>query len=181
MNPGRTMLVAALMLAGGSLAADEPAGPGSLLESPQPFVDAIGARFGKDVRVRRLSIQPASADVEAQDPARPENLDRYEFEDGAFVPPEPVQAGRNRRENEARLFPLADVDLSLVPRLLADARGRAETPEARVVSVVIERTQGFGEYSSWGWPLMSFSVNGPRGGAVVEYDLKGKHKRTARW
>jgi hypothetical protein len=175
------LAVAALMLAGGSLAADEPAGTDSLLESPQRLADALGARFGQGLRIRHLSIQPASADVEAQDPARPENVDRYAFEDGAFGPPEPVQAGRNRREREARLFPLVEVDLSLVPRVVADARRRAETEEARVIQVVIERSEGNGSSGTWGRPLMRFIVDGPRGGAVVEYDLKGVHKRTSRW
>ena len=71
---------------------------------------------------------------------------------------EPVQAGRNRREFDARLFPFADVDLSLVPRLLADACRRAETPEARVIQVVIERSQGYGDSALWGRPLMRFVV-----------------------
>ena len=63
----------------------------------------------------------------------------------------------------------------------ADAIRRAETQDARVVQVVIERTEGYGEYTIWGWPLMRFTVNGPRGGAVVEYRLHGDHKHTSRW
>jgi hypothetical protein len=162
-------------------AAGEPESTVSLLESPQPLAAALGARFGKGLRIRTLTIEPASADVEVQDPAQPENLDRYPFEDGVLGTPEPVPAGRNRREREARLFPFLEVDLSLVPRLLADARRRAETQEPRVIQVVIERSQSYGDSGLWGWALMRFTVDGPRGGAVVEYDLKGAHKRTTRW
>jgi len=79
------------------------------------------------------------------------------------------------------LFPFADVDVRLIPRLLADACRRAETDDARVISVVIERTESDQSYGIWGWPLMRFTVNGPRGGASVEYGLQGKHKRTTRW
>jgi hypothetical protein len=182
MKPGSTThVVAFLLLAATGLGADEPARADSLLESPQPFADALDARFGKGLRIRSLIVQAASADVEAQDPVRPDNVDRYSFEEGVLGAPEPVQAGRNRRDREARLFRFVEVDLSLVPYLLADARRRAETPEARVIQVVIERSQSYGDSELWGWPLMRFTVDGPRGGAVVEYDLKGGHKRTSRW
>jgi hypothetical protein len=170
-----------LTLAAGGLAGDEPAGADSLIESPQPIAAALRTRFGEGLRIRSLRIQLASAEVEVQDPAQPANLDRYAFEDGALGPAEPIQAGRNRRENEARLFSFAEVDLSQVPRLLEDARRRAETPDGRVIQVVIERTEGYGEYTSWGWPLLRFTVNGPRGGAMVEYRLNGTHRHTTRW
>ena len=169
-----------MILAGSSLVAEEPADQG-LLASPEPIVAAVRSRFGPAVRIRSLSIQPASAEIEVQDPGRPENLDLYSFEEGALGAPEPIQAGRNTREFKARLFPFADVDLVLIPRLLPDARRRAETGDARVVSVVIERSQSYGDSELWGWPVMRFTVNGPRGGASVEYDLQGKHKRTTRW
>lgn len=179
----RTHFGAPLLLAASAwlIAAPPLLAEDSLLESPQPFADALDARFGAGLRIRSLIVQAESADVEAQDPERPENLDRYSFEDGVFRAPEPVQAGRNRRDNEARLFPFVEVDLSLLPRLLDDARRRAETPEARVTQVVIERSQGTGDSELWGWPRMRFTVDGPRGGAVVEYDLKGRHKHTSRW
>lgn len=170
-----------LALVGGSLAANEAAVQGGLLESPEAIADAVQSRFGAAVRIRSLSVSPASAEIEVQDPAVPANLDRYAFEDGTLGPAEPVQAGRNKRDFEARLFPFADVDVQLIPRLLPDARRRAETGDARVVSVVIERSQSYGDSELWGWPVMRFTVNGPRGGASVEYDLQGKHKRTTRW
>lgn len=173
--------LAATTLADGRLAADEPTNHHGLLESPEAIADAVRSRFGAAVRIRSLSVQPASAQVEVQDPALPANLDLYPFEDGGLGPPEPVQAGRNKRDFEARLFPFADVDVRLIPRLLPDARRRAETGDARVVSVVIERSQSYGDSELWGRPILRYTVDGPRGGAVVEYSLQGKHKRTTRW
>jgi hypothetical protein len=170
-----------IFFAGGELAADEPANSDGILAAPQPIADAVRSRFGAAVRIRSLSVSPESAKIEVQDPSLPENLDLYPFEDGVFGPSEPVQAGRNKRQFEARLFAFADVDVRLIPRLLADARQRAETGDARVVSVVIERSQSYGDSELWGWPVLRFTVDGPRGGAVVEYDLRGKHKRTTRW
>lgn len=177
----RTFAVATVTLAGGNALPDESANPQSLLEAPEPFAAALRSRFAKDLRIRSLSIRAESADVEVQDPAVPENLDSYPFEDGTLGPPEPVQAGRNFRHLKASLFPLAEVDLSILPRLVTDARPRAETPDARVIEVRIERATSYEYTESWGWPRVYVTVHGPRGGAVVEYDLEGKHKKTRRW
>jgi hypothetical protein len=177
----RTVAVAAVMLAGGNAATDEPANPASLLEAPEPIAAALRSRFGKNLQIRSLSVRADSADVEIQDAAMPENLDRYSFEDGALGTPEPVQAGRNLRKLKASLFPFAEVDLSILPRLVADALLRAKTTDARVAQVRIERSTGYGSSDTWGWPRIGVIVDGPRGGAVVEYDLEGKHKSTKRW
>lgn len=177
----RTVVVAAVTLAGGNALTDEAANTGSLLEAPEPFAAALRSRFGTDLRIRSLSVRAESADVEVQDPAVPENLDLYPFEDGALGTPEPVQAGRNQRQLKASLFPLAEVDLSVLPRLVPDALRRAETTEARVAQVRIERSTSYEYTESWGWPRIYVIVDGPRGGAVVEYDLRGKHKGTKRW
>lgn len=153
----------------------------SLLETPARFEQAVRSRFGNDLRVLRLSLRADDADIEVQDAATPSHVDRYAFEEGRLAAPEPVQVGRNQRQLNARLFPFADVELSILPRLLADARERARTEEPRVVHVSIERVEGSGDTSSWGRPLIRVNVNGPRGGALVEYGLDGKHKGVTRW
>ena len=179
MRIDRLLPIAAVLTAAALSASDAPSQ--SLLEAPEPFAAALRSRFGKDLLIRSLSIAAESADIEVQDPAVPENLDLYPFEDGALGPPEPVQAGRNRRHLKASLFRLADVDLSMLPRLVPDARRRAETTDARVAQVRIERSTSYEYTESWGWPRIYVTVHGPRGGAVVEYDLAGKHKKTRRW
>jgi hypothetical protein len=164
----------------GAGGADEPTA--SLLETPAPLAAALTQRFGKDLRILSLSVRPDGAVVEVQDPANPSHVDRYEFEEGVLGAPEPVQVGRNQRELKARLFAFAEVDLSLVPRLLPDALAAAETEQARAIVVTIERTTYSTEYSEgWSWPLIRVNVNGPRGGAVVEYRLNGKRKGVTRW
>jgi hypothetical protein len=172
------IIVASLALAGGSHA---PEGPESLLERPEPFAAALRLRLGEDFRLLRLSIGPGSADADVQDPRVPANVDRYAFDDGVLGAPQPVQAGRNQKRLEARLFPFAEVDLKVLPRLLADATRRAETPDARASGVTVERAEGYGDDESWGRPVIRVVVEGPRGGAVVEYGLTGKHVRTTRW
>jgi hypothetical protein len=181
MRFGRLLSVAwllASLMGGTEPAADAPSA--SLLHAPQPFTAAVRSRFPPEVKIRRLRLHAASADLEVQDPSLPENVDQYTFEDGALGKGESVQAGRSTKAIRASVFPLADLDLSIVPGLLADARGRARTAEAEVILVWIERTQG-GPSDSWGPPRLQMLVDGPRGGAVVEYSLEGRHRRTSRW
>jgi hypothetical protein len=166
-------------LAGGNALADEPANAKSLLEAPEPIAAALRSRFGKNVLIRSLSVRAESADVEVQDPAVPENVDSYPFEDGALGTPEPVQAGRNQRKLKASLFAFAEVDLSILPRLVADALRRAETTEARVAQVRIERSTGYEYSDTFGWPRIYVMVDGPRGGAVVEYDRRASMEISA--
>jgi hypothetical protein len=179
--PASVILVAAMALPGESFAAEGSERAETLLERPEPFAAALRLRLGRDFRVLRLSIQPGSADADVQDPRVPANVDRHTFEDGGLGAPEPVQAGRNQRKLEAQLFPFAEVDLSILPRLLADAARRADTPDGRASQVTVERSEGSGEYQSWGRPVVRVVVQGPRGGALVEYRLTGKHVRTSRW
>jgi hypothetical protein len=166
----------------GLLPAEPPEPTSSLLEEPALFAAAVRARFGAQARILSLTVRHDAAEIQVQDPANLSHVDRYEFEDGSLQAPEPVQVGRNQKQLEARLFALADVELALVPRLLADAHAQARTEDARVANVSIERHEGFGEYSySWGQPRIRVVVDGPRGGAVVEYALDGKRKGVTRW
>jgi hypothetical protein len=179
MRSSRTAVAFVAVAWSAAAAAEKPAV--SLLEQPAPFGAALRSRFGQDARVLGIGIGSEDADVEVQDPTTPSHVDRYAFEEGALGEPEPVQVGRNQRELNARLFPLADVDLSIVPRLLPDARERARTEEGQATQVTIERVEGSGDYPGWGKPLIHVIVNGPRGGAVVKYGLDGKHRGTTRW
>jgi hypothetical protein len=172
--------VTLLVITGSLVAAEEP--EASLLHEPAAFGAALQSRFGGTVRALRIVIAPESAEIEVQDASVPSHVDSYAFEDGALGAAEPVQVGRNQRELNARLFPLADVELSILKRLLPDARERARTEEAQATQVTIERVATSTDYSEgWSAPLIHVVVNGPRGGAVVRYRLDGKHKGTTRW
>ena len=179
MRPSRAFVAFVAFAWSAGAAAEQPAV--SLLDQPAPFNAALRSRFGQDARVLRIGISPEDADVEVQDPTTPSHVDRYPFEEGALGEPEPVQVGRSQKALDARLFPFADVDLSIVPRLLPDARERARTEEGQATQVTIERVEGTGDYPGWGRPLIHVIVTGPRGGAVVRYGLDGKHKGTSRW
>jgi hypothetical protein len=153
----------------------------SLLESPEPMIAALGARFPRDARLLNLDLRADGFHVEVQDPAVASHVDRFTFEDGVFGAPEPVQAGRSRKRLEAQLFVLADLDLTILPRLVGDAVAQARTEDGRVRSVRIERVERGTDYESWGRPVFRIVVDGPRGGAYVEYGLDGKKKDVKRW
>jgi hypothetical protein len=145
------------------------------------MIAALGARFGRETRVLNLDLRPEAFDVEVQDPAVPTHVDRFTFEAGSFGEPTPVPVGRSRKRLEAQLFPLAEVDLAILPRLLAEAKERARTENGEATHVRIERASGSSDYESWGRPVIRVFVLGPRGGAFVEYGLDGKKKDVKRW
>jgi hypothetical protein len=153
----------------------------SLLEAPASITTALRERFGPQARVLSLEVRPEGWEIQVQDPTNTSHVDRYAYEDGELAGPEPVAVGRNQKRLEAQLFPLSGVDLSVVPRLLADAEARARAEQGRVTHVRIERGEGYGENESWGRPLIRVHVSGPRTGAVVEYELDGKHRHVTRW
>jgi len=178
MRLSRVVALAVLVSPASGEAAEPTA---SLLETPAPLADALRSRLGGDFRVLRLSVHGDSAEVEVQDSTVPSHVNRYAFEDGTLGDPEPVQVGRSQRALEARLFSFSEVDLQVLPRLLLDACSRAQTEGAKAEHVAIERTESYGDYSTWGRPLIRVHVNGPRGGALVEYGLDGKKKHVHRW
>jgi hypothetical protein len=161
--------------------AAETAPASNLLGSPETAIAVLGARFAKDARIHNHDQRPDGFQVEVQDAAVPAHVDRFTFEDGALGDPEPVPVGRSQKRLEAQLFPLADVDLRLLPQLLADAKERARTEDGQVTHVRIERTDRYGDTEGWGRPVMRVHVDGPRGGALVEYGLDGKKKSVLRW
>jgi hypothetical protein len=176
-------LVAALGSAAAGLCAKPPeaAAQPSLLESPERMIAALRARFERDARVLNFDLRPEGFTVEVQDPAVPTHVDRFTFEEGAFGEPAPVPVGRSLKRLKAQLFPLAEVDLTILPRLLADAEGRARTEGGKAMHVRIERAERSSDYEGWGRPVIRVFVHGPRGGAFVEYGLDGKHKDVQRW
>ena len=152
----------------------------SLLTAPEPMIAALQARFGS-ARVLNLDVRADGFDVEVQDPAAPAHVDRFTFEDGVLGGPEPVAVGRSQKRLEAQLFPLAQVDLAMLPRLLTDAEVRGRVEEGKATHVRIERASGGGESESWGRPVFRVFVDGPRGGAFVEYGLDGRKRDVKRW
>jgi hypothetical protein len=89
--------------------------------------------------------------------------------------------GRSERRLRARLFRLAEVDLAVIPRILAAATAAVDTEDGAAKHLRLDRSEGSGDVVSWGPPRWRVYVEGPRGGGYVEFGLDGKRKRVTRW
>jgi hypothetical protein len=156
----------------------------------KPFVDAATAftalegRLASPLRVWSAALYPGYADFEAQDPKQPMHIDRHHFEDGRWSDPEPVQAGRNRRQIEAKLFTMRAEDIGRVPSLLEAAVAAVATEAGCVSHVLIERSEegrSEGTSTTWTRPQIRVYVEGPRGGGFVEFRLDGTRGRVVKW
>ena len=142
----------------------------------------VRRRIGAEALVLSVEVGPQDAAIAVQDPGVPAHVDRHRYDEaGRHVETEPVPVGRNLRELRARLFPLREVDASVLPPLLAAAPAEVDTEGGAVTQVVLDRQEGSGEYPVWGAPRWRVHVTGPRGGGSVEYGLDGKRKRVIRW
>jgi hypothetical protein len=80
-------------------------------------IDAIVRELGPR-RVRYVNLYDTYVIFEAQDPAKPENIDRYTFRNGRLEPFEPVNvSGQTQADIEADLFTITEVNWAAVPDL----------------------------------------------------------------
>jgi hypothetical protein len=188
---GEPAVVIALLLAfaaPGTLRASGSAGDGGSgggeFAGGPAALQAVQQRLGGPVKVLSVAVYPDAVDIEAQDPAQPTHVDRYHYAEGRLEGPEPVAVGRNRRQLEARLFPLAAADLERLRLLLPEALVAVAAEDGRVQHVTLERSEyeGWNDTStSWTRPLFRVHVTGPRSGGYAEFRLDGKRGRVVCW
>jgi hypothetical protein len=175
------VLVAGLVLAASLVSAGVHAREAGAFSCAARALEVVQQRYGS-VEVLTLLIYPTSADLHVRDPRQPSHVDRFSCEDGVVGEPEPVQAGRNQRRLEARLFELKPEQLALLPKLLPAAIEATETDDGAVTHVIVERTESSSDFgTSWSRPRFRVYVEGPRGGGFVEFRLDGKRGRVVRW
>jgi hypothetical protein len=138
-------------------------GPGAA----QAAVDDITRELGA-VLVTSFDLYDHYAIFEAQDPAKPENLDRYTYRDGALGDPEPVHVTQSvLDELPNTLFSLTEVSWAAIPALSANALAQLQIEDAEVNHLGVNR--GFD-----GGPVrLSLSVSGPRRSGAVEATADG--------
>lgn len=132
------------------------------------FAAYEAAVSGEPSRFLDMAVYGDYAFATAQDAAVPAHVDEYPFRDGVIGASSPVELFGNG-DLEAALWSFADVDLTQLPRLVAEAPGLTSVEEPSVVYVRIERS-----VFHPGFPVtMKVYVDGPRGSAYVEYDAAG--------
>jgi hypothetical protein len=144
--------------------------PGNFLTDPgaaREAIDAITAELGP-ILVTSFDLYDHYAIFEAQDPAKPENLDTYTFREGELEEPQPVHVTNSTLEDlPNRLFSLAEVNWDAVATLAATAVTQLQIEDGVVNHLGVDR--GFGSPDI----QLSLSVGGPRRSGSVEATADG--------
>ena len=135
---------------------------------------AVGAA---PARVSDVTVYPEYLVTEAQDPAIPDHIDRYEWRDDVVPPPEPVSLSGPQEEVEASLFPTSTVRWAGLSSMVRAAERatlhntplRIEAPVAQYVS--IDRSSSSADD---GRVLVRIYVTGPRRSGYVEMTAGGE-------
>jgi hypothetical protein len=205
MRPGTTSLVLwlATALAGASgcdrlASLAQQASQASLFDGDNA-VKAIGslrqAAGASRTQCLEIAVYKDHAEIQLQDPAKPENADAYRYERGLTSGPIPVKLlGGGRLADH--VFPLEELKLETLPALFAEAvkrtalegghveelRVRREfsgmSAAARQALVDIRRRTGTGYVPAQDFPegaiVMQLSVSGTRKNATVKADASGR-------
>ena len=148
--------------------------PGRAARAIAAIEQAVGVA---PARVSDVTVYPEYLITEAQDPAIPDHIDRYQWRDGVVPPPEPVSLSGPQEDVEASLFPTSSVrwaELSSMVRAaeratLHNTPLRIEEPAAQYVSV--DRSSSSADD---GRVLVRIYVTGPRRSGYVEMTAGGE-------
>lgn len=149
-----------------------PAGPADLFGGDLPAAVAdLEAAAGEPTEVISLSVYPDYAFLAYRDPVRTDDIDRRLWSDGSVgeASPNPID-DRVDADTAPSLFALAEVDLALLPGLVADAATRYDRP-VEVTHVIIDRFLPFDERVLI--RVYATPSDGRSGGGYVSYDTAG--------
>ncbi|MGH9049227.1 MAG: hypothetical protein ACRDY4_05805 [Acidimicrobiia bacterium] len=133
----------------------------------QTVVDDITRELGP-LLVTSFDLYDRYAIFEAQDPGKPDNLDRYIYRDGALGDPEPVHVDQTvLDELPNRLFSLSDVNWNAVSTVAEVAMVQLQIEDAEVNHLGVDRSHDSGAVE------LSLSVSGPRRSGSVEATADG--------
>jgi hypothetical protein len=161
-----------------STTANAPAAPTQLLESgAETALAEMVAAADRPAQAIEIAVYPTYAFLAYRSPSDPSHLDRRswrEGEDQDDAGPNPID-DRVDADSQPQLFPLGDVDLRILPRLVDDAERRFAQPVA-ATHVLIDRFLPFDDrvlvrvYAS--------PTDGRSGGGYVQYTLDGTYVKT---
>lgn len=149
-----------------------PAGPADLFGGDLPAAVAdLEAAAGGPTEVIGLTVYPDYAFLAYRDPVRTDDIDRRLWRDRTVgdASPNPID-DRVDADTAPSLFALAEVDLTLLPGLVADAVTRYDRP-VEATHVIIDRFLPFDERVLI--RIYATPVDGRSGGGYVSYDTAG--------
>ena len=127
---------------GGMQAGGAPVGPGgavTYLDDATAVAKVIAETLGQDVKLAELEIFPSSFIFEGRRATVTTGVGRYTYRMSALSGPDKATAELYPNVEE-RLFPLSDLDFSLVPRIVRDARAELGMPDAAASEIKAEKT-----------------------------------------
>jgi hypothetical protein len=131
---------------------------------------AIADRFTSRAELRELVLYPGQAIFELRDAVERDNVDRYILRPTGLSEPDPERlSSRDKKELDAAVFPLSDVDFKLVPELVADAQKKLDYDNGKVTHVIIDKFFPFRK--ALGFRVY---VSSERDSGYVNYDARGK-------
>jgi hypothetical protein len=144
---------------------------GNFLTTPgaaQRAIDAIVRELGPR-RVRYVNMYDSYVIFEAQDPAKPENIDRYTYRYGRVGDFEPVNvSGQSQEDIEADLFPITEVNWGAIAGLSETFLAQTELEGGKVVLASVERNS-----PSQPDVRIDMSMNGTRRNASLQAAADG--------
>ena len=174
----KTLFLLASMIAMASVrAADTPTEADYAWPNLTDFLKQLVARVGSPVKVYKLTMdRDGKVDLWVQDQTRPDLIDSYEYDHGKVAGPIPVKFDHYPTVDalDRHVIELTTIDFPRLPGMLASARTKLGLPDARVVSVQLERGDSHGMLTYTDIPIWTFDVDTPRHDGRVEFDLQGK-------
>ena len=156
-----------------TLAAAEPAEPAQLFEAgAEDAIAEMAAAAGGADQAIQMAVYPTYAFLSYRSPEDQTHIDRRSWRDGKDqddAAPNPIY-DRVDADSAPRLFPIAGVDLAILPRLIDDAPRRFSGAVA-VTHVLVDRFLPFDQrvlirvYAS--------PTDGRSGGGYVQYTVDG--------
>ena len=157
--------------------ADAPAPSDYAWPNLTDFLKQLIGKIGAPIKVYRLTMdRDGKVDLWIQEQARPDLVDSYEYDHGTISGPMPVKFDHYPSLDalDHHVIELTTIDFPRLPGMLATARTKLGLPDARVVSIQLERGDSHGMLTYSHIPIWTFDIDTPRHDGRVEFDLQGK-------
>lgn len=141
------------------------------------FLKQLIGKVGAPIKVYRLKMdRDGKVDLWIQEQARPDLVDSYEYDHGAMNGPMPVKFEHypSVAALDHHVIELTTIDFSRLPTMLVAARAKTNLPDARVVTIELERGDSHGTLTWSDLPIWTFDIDTPRHDARIEFNLDGK-------
>lgn len=137
---------------------------------------AFQASIGSPLKVKEVVVYDQYVIIEAQDPAKPQNVDRYTLRNGLVSGKDPIRLVGDEKANlNAHLFDIASLNYALIPTLIADAKRRLAIEDGKPSHVMVDRRLAPKQQPQW-----RVYIGSQRDSGYVSYDMAGKMVRVSK-